>query len=102
MILETFATAIRPALSIILTSTIFAAMLVPLLISLLYFSTVNTRKKPIFILNVLSIILGISVAAWSDYVQVNKYLCIIIWLFIMIILLALSSSQPHKAIQRGE
>ncbi|KAJ7929043.1 hypothetical protein B0H13DRAFT_1547372, partial [Mycena leptocephala] len=51
--------AIRPAFAFILIPTVFSAMLVPLLIMLFALSTPQTRRGPIFILNVLAICLGI-------------------------------------------
>jgi hypothetical protein len=70
-ILQAYATAIRPPISLLLTSTIFGSMLIPLLIILFYFSTPSSRRRPIFILNVLSAMVGIGMAIGVDCVVVS-------------------------------
>ncbi|KAJ7249715.1 hypothetical protein C8J57DRAFT_687390 [Mycena rebaudengoi] len=69
-IIKAYAQAIRPALSFILISTVFGAMLLPLLILLFALSTPKTRRRPIFILNVLSVSLGITTAALSAHLAI--------------------------------
>ncbi|KAJ7493717.1 hypothetical protein FB451DRAFT_1215202 [Mycena latifolia] len=58
-IIEAYTHGIRPALAFALIATAFGSMLFPLLILLFSLSTTHTRRKPIFILNVLSVCLGI-------------------------------------------
>lgn len=45
----------------------FSVLLVALLIALLYFSTKRTRRQPIFLLNVFTILLALSVGGLIDY-----------------------------------
>ncbi|KAJ7493755.1 hypothetical protein FB451DRAFT_1360475 [Mycena latifolia] len=52
-IIEGFVEGIRPLMAFILIPTIFGSMFVPLLILLFALSTPQSRRKPIFILNVL-------------------------------------------------
>ncbi|KAF7360016.1 hypothetical protein MVEN_00729200 [Mycena venus] len=54
-IIETYAEGIRPGIAFILIQTMFATLLVPLLILLFALSTPQTRRRPIFILNVISV-----------------------------------------------
>lgn len=75
VIIEAFAGAIRPAINYVLIVTVFASMLVPILITLLWFSTPATRRQPIFILNVASILVGIGIAAFGDYSVVSGSPC---------------------------
>ncbi|GJE97670.1 hypothetical protein PsYK624_138910 [Phanerochaete sordida] len=65
--IEAFAKAIRVPIQLILVLTIFASMLVPILITLLWFSTPSFRRQPVFIVNVASIIVGIGVAMLGIY-----------------------------------
>ncbi|EKM48131.1 uncharacterized protein PHACADRAFT_155296 [Phanerochaete carnosa HHB-10118-sp] len=65
--IEAFAEAIRPAINYALLFTIFASMLIPILITLLWFSTPTTRRQPIFILNVASILVGIGIAMFDSH-----------------------------------
>ncbi|EKM54747.1 uncharacterized protein PHACADRAFT_97703 [Phanerochaete carnosa HHB-10118-sp] len=70
-ILEGYAKGIRTPLGFALIGTIFASILVPILISLFYFSTPTTRRQPVFILNVVMILLGIAIAIWNDQLEVS-------------------------------
>jgi hypothetical protein len=70
-VIEAYAKAIRPAFGFILISSIFGAMLVPLLIILLASSTPHSRRQPIFILNILSLSLGITVSGLSTHLSVR-------------------------------
>ncbi|GJE92706.1 hypothetical protein PsYK624_088620 [Phanerochaete sordida] len=67
LIIEAFAEAIRPPIIFLLLTVIFASMLIPILITLLWLSTPATRRQPIFILNVISILIGIGIGIWSSY-----------------------------------
>jgi hypothetical protein len=51
---------IKPSLNEILIAHTFSIVLIPLLILLFYFSSTASRKHPIFILNVITIILAIA------------------------------------------
>ncbi|PFH45066.1 hypothetical protein AMATHDRAFT_72036 [Amanita thiersii Skay4041] len=61
---------INPSLSILMTELVGTAILLPLLIILFFFSTKQLRWKPIFILNVISILLGMTmgiIGIWAMY-----------------------------------
>jgi hypothetical protein len=57
----------RLLLAILLIQTIFGAMLVPLLLALIYFSTAHTRKTPLLWITLLDVCLGLVIAIWEDY-----------------------------------
>lgn len=69
-IIDGFSAAIRPSVGFVLIGSIFAGTLIPIILALFYFSTPITRKKPVFILNVLSLLLGIIVAVWNNHLEV--------------------------------
>ena len=50
--------AIQPSIIFLMIGTIWTGILLPLMIALFFFSSKDTRRKPIFILNVLSMSLG--------------------------------------------
>ncbi|PFH50975.1 hypothetical protein AMATHDRAFT_3484 [Amanita thiersii Skay4041] len=54
---------LHPLYTTLIVTCIWSAMLVPLLVALFFFSTRNLRKKPIFIGNLLAILLGMSLAS---------------------------------------
>jgi hypothetical protein len=58
------------AIPFLLTGTVLASFLIPILIALLVFSTPQTRRHPIFVLNILGIILGIAEGAVNIYLEV--------------------------------
>ncbi|KAG2137526.1 hypothetical protein DEU56DRAFT_351954 [Suillus clintonianus] len=58
---------IRPSLAFILTSTVLASLLIPILISLLVFSTPQIRRHPVFVLNVLGVLLGLTEGVVNVY-----------------------------------
>src|SRR6267154_1304873 len=62
--------AIEPAISYLLTGTVLASFLIPILIALLVFSTPDTRRHPIFVLNVLGVLLGLALGAMNIYLEV--------------------------------
>ncbi|KAJ8502109.1 hypothetical protein ONZ51_g167 [Trametes cubensis] len=59
--------AIEPSLTILLINVILSSFLVPTLIVILYTSTQATRRKPIFIMNIVSIVLAFALAAINTY-----------------------------------
>ncbi|KAJ6481234.1 hypothetical protein C8R47DRAFT_1284270 [Mycena vitilis] len=73
-IIEGYVEGIRPAFAFILIPPIFSAMLVPLLIMLFALSTPQSRRGPIFILNVISISLGILLGALSAHLAMESIL----------------------------
>ncbi|KAI0326460.1 hypothetical protein GY45DRAFT_109113 [Cubamyces sp. BRFM 1775] len=58
---------IRIAVRDLLIAHSFSILLLSLLIALLYFSTRHTRRQPIFLLNVFTILLALSVGGLIDY-----------------------------------
>ncbi|KAJ7586375.1 hypothetical protein C8J56DRAFT_1051748 [Mycena floridula] len=73
-IIETYTEGIRIAFSYLLPATIFSAMLIPLLIMLFAVSTPQTRRKPIFLLNVTQILLGIATAIFTAHYIIKSVL----------------------------
>ncbi|KAJ6556837.1 hypothetical protein DFH09DRAFT_1164581 [Mycena vulgaris] len=73
-IIDGFVNAIRLAITFILIATVFGSMLLPLLILLFALSTPDARRRPIFILNVLSVSLGIIAAGLVIHLMVNSIL----------------------------
>lgn len=70
-IIQAYAVAIRPSITFIVLQTVFTSMLIPILIALFLFSTHQLRRCPIFILNVLSLLLAIGLGIWNNYVEVR-------------------------------
>ncbi|KAG5637931.1 hypothetical protein H0H81_002591 [Sphagnurus paluster] len=66
--------AIRPALSFILPSAIFSVISLPILGLLFALSTPRSRLKPIFILNILAVCLGIASGMLSIHITVTQML----------------------------
>ncbi|KAG2125868.1 hypothetical protein BD769DRAFT_1628516 [Suillus cothurnatus] len=64
------------ALSIpfLLTGTVLSSFLIPILIAVLVFSTPQTRRHPIFVLNVLGLLLGLAQGAINIYLEVHTML----------------------------
>ncbi|KAJ7479296.1 hypothetical protein FB451DRAFT_1241185 [Mycena latifolia] len=73
-IIDGYAHAMRPAVAFILIATAFGSLLIPLMILLFALSTPQTRRKPIFILNVLSVGLGILTAALAAHQSIQSIL----------------------------
>ncbi|KAJ7593784.1 hypothetical protein C8J56DRAFT_884557 [Mycena floridula] len=64
-----FLAVARPSLILLLIGTIWTSMLVPLIVALLFFSTRDLRRKPIFILNLIAISLGFAVGIFNFIVE---------------------------------
>ena len=62
---------IQPSLNFLVIATLFSAMLVPILVALFLFSTPSLRTKPIFILNVISVLFGMVQGTLAIYGQVR-------------------------------
>ncbi|KAF7368523.1 hypothetical protein MVEN_00175600 [Mycena venus] len=73
-IIEAFAEGVSPAFSFILILTIGGTLLVPLLISLLALSSPALRRRPVFILNVLSLSFGILCSALGTHIAIRGVL----------------------------
>ncbi|KAI0324812.1 hypothetical protein GY45DRAFT_1375242 [Cubamyces sp. BRFM 1775] len=69
-----YVAAIEPSLIILLIDVTFSTFLVPTLIVMFYFSTRTTRRKPVFIMNVISIVLALALAAINTYNQSSSIL----------------------------
>ena len=64
---------IRIAVRDLIITHTFSILLVSLLIALLYFSTKHSRRQPIFLLNVFTILLALSVGGLIDYQTVSLW-----------------------------
>ena len=62
---------IHPSLNSLMLSHTFSSLLIPLFISLFYFSTPQGRRKLIFIFNVAAILLAFAVGVLCDGVAVS-------------------------------
>lgn len=70
-IINEYAKQIKPPVAFLMVGTVFATMLVPLLLSLFYFSTKEQRCRPIFILVVFDVLLGIALGVWNGFIMVS-------------------------------
>lgn len=68
-IIEGFAAAIRPTIIYIMLHTVLASMLIPIVIALFFFSSSQSRRRPIFILNIMSLFAAFGLAAWGEYIE---------------------------------
>lgn len=66
--------AIRPSLNFILVLTPLGAVLVPLIITLFFFSTPQSRRHPVFILNIFACLSGIVEAALNAALETKQIL----------------------------
>ncbi|KAJ6561408.1 hypothetical protein DFH09DRAFT_1315989 [Mycena vulgaris] len=73
-IIDGYAQAIREPLAFLLVSAVFGSILFPLLLLLFAVSTAQTRRKPIFILNVFSVALGIIAAGMNAHLAMKPIL----------------------------
>ena len=67
--------AIQPSIVFLMIGTIWTGVLLPLMVALFFFSSKDTRRKPIFILNVLSLSLGFLLGIFNAYAQVSHLMC---------------------------
>ena len=63
---------IHPSLNSIMIGHTFLTLLLPLLIALFYFSTPQSRRRPIFVLNVIAIILAFTAGVMIDAFAVSS------------------------------
>ncbi|KAJ6593198.1 hypothetical protein B0H19DRAFT_920797, partial [Mycena capillaripes] len=66
--------AIKPSLSLLMVGTVWSSMLIPLLVVLLFFSTPFLRRQPIFIMNVIAVLMGLVIGIISAYLEVTAIL----------------------------
>jgi hypothetical protein len=62
---------IQPCIVSLMIATIWTGILLPLMVALFFFSSKDTRRKPIFILNVLSLSLGFFLGIFDACTQVS-------------------------------
>lgn len=62
---------IRPALTPLITATLFDGMFIPMLATLFLLSTRELRRQPIFVLNVLVLLLGLAMCTLSIAVDIS-------------------------------
>ncbi|KAG1730415.1 uncharacterized protein EDB91DRAFT_1059488 [Suillus paluster] len=65
---------IQPSLNSIMIGHTFTVVLIPLIIALFYFSTPLSRRRPIFILNVVAIILAFTAGVMIDSLAIHSVL----------------------------
>ncbi|KAJ7155532.1 hypothetical protein C8R43DRAFT_1000275 [Mycena crocata] len=70
----TFIALITPSLNLLIIGTVWAAALVPLLLVLLFFSTPDIRRQPIFLMNLFAVIMGIVIGAVNLRIYVQDIL----------------------------
>jgi hypothetical protein len=65
IVINMFASQMKPIFAILAISAGFSAMLIPMLLVLFAFSTAQARRKPLFVLVVFDVLLGLGLGAWS-------------------------------------
>jgi hypothetical protein len=70
-IIEQYAHAIRPSIAFIMIGTVFTTILLVLLCALVFLSTPQTRRLPVFIFNFAAVTLGIVTGIVSNHLQVR-------------------------------
>ena len=58
--------------NLLVVETVFPTLLIPIAIGLFAFSTPELRRKPVFILNIVALILGLILGDVSVYTQVSR------------------------------
>lgn len=66
-----YVSSLRPLLVFIVSQTALSALLVPLLVILLLGPHSELRRKPIYYLNILAILMGMATGALSVWLQVR-------------------------------
>ncbi|THU83072.1 hypothetical protein K435DRAFT_690252 [Dendrothele bispora CBS 962.96] len=72
--LQSYIVAVTPALRLLLLGAVWSAALVPLLVVLFFFSTPAIRRKPIFIMNVFTVSMGIIIGIINTKLYVTQIL----------------------------
>ncbi|PFH46139.1 hypothetical protein AMATHDRAFT_156174 [Amanita thiersii Skay4041] len=67
-----FISVVQPSLGILIAALTGTAILVPLWVILFFFSTKQLRRKPIFIMNVISIMLGVTLGISTTYIMYQE------------------------------
>ena len=68
---ESLSFLVHPALNSLMLAHTFLILLLPLFLSLFYFSTPYTRTQPVFILNIAAVSLSFVVAVLLDVLSVS-------------------------------
>ncbi|KAI9061930.1 hypothetical protein FKP32DRAFT_1575076 [Trametes sanguinea] len=69
-----YVAVIEPSLNFLLIGTVWSSFLVPVGIALFFFSTKSMRRRPVFIMNVVAILLGLTEGAIIIYTQTRAIL----------------------------
>jgi hypothetical protein len=72
-LISLFVHELRPIVGLLMVHTVFGAILIPLLFTLLYFSTARFRCTPIFWIILFDVMIGVGVAIWYDTVMVRSF-----------------------------
>jgi len=64
--------AIQPSIVFLMIGTAWSGILLPLLVAVFFFSTKDSRRKPIFIMNVVSIALGLIMGIYNGILEVSR------------------------------
>lgn len=77
-IIQRYADATRPAVIFLVLGTAFPAMLFPLLLALFYFSNTKSRRRPMFLMVVFIILLGLTLGMWNGALMVGSadHICV--------------------------
>ncbi|KAJ7830399.1 hypothetical protein B0H13DRAFT_1514563, partial [Mycena leptocephala] len=70
----TYLAALPPSINMLMIGTVGATVLVPMFIALLVFSTEEMRRKPVFILNVISVLAGFAMGVLSNWSEIQTIL----------------------------
>lgn len=66
--------AVQTALTFLIIGTVMGTLLIPIIISLVVFSTPASRRRPTFVLNVCSTVFGISMAVLNGFIEVCSFI----------------------------
>ncbi|KAJ7449180.1 hypothetical protein FB451DRAFT_1287754 [Mycena latifolia] len=66
--------AIKPSLTLLMIGTVWSSMLIPLLIALVFFSNRTLRRQPLFIMNLISVLAGITLGIMNVYLEATAML----------------------------
>jgi hypothetical protein len=72
-ILEGFAAVTHPLFVLLLESTFFTALILPIVLCILYFSTPKSRRSVIWNMVLLVVLLGLFMGSYSMYIMVSTF-----------------------------
>jgi hypothetical protein len=73
VVLGRFAAETHPLFVLLLESTFFTALIVPIVLCILYFSTSKSRRSVIWNLVLLVVLLGLFMGSYSMYIMVSTF-----------------------------